>query len=542
MNTSGSEIKIISGNSSKELAQKIADYIGVPVADCTVGKFSDGEISVNMNETVRGCDVFVVQSTNSPVNDNLMELLILIDALRRASAGRITAVIPYYGYARQDRKAKSRDPITAKLVANLITAAGADRVLTMDLHAAQIQGYFDIPLDHLLGGSILADYFNQKGIEDLVVVSPDLGSVTRSRKFANGLDGDVPLAIIDKRRPKANVCEVMNIIGDVKGKNVILLDDMIDTAGTITNAANALKEFGAKDIYACCTHGVLSGPAIERIDNSAISELIVLDTIQLPEEKKIDKRVVSDIIYKLEKSERPVVFVGNGVRLAGAHDKFLKLIEKMNIPVVTGMSSIDAIASDNPLYVGRNGTTGDRAGNFAIQNCDVLLSLGSRLSFFQTGFDYKSWARSAYKIINDIDPEELEKDSISADVKVCCNVNELIDMLNDHITGKLQPKEKWIEQCQYWKKTYPVVLEKHETDLKPNIYSIYKKLTNLLNSDDCLVVSAGTSRVVGSQASVIKEGMRFIANPSCASMGYDLPPAIGVCIARENVLVMVVCK
>lgn len=198
------------------------------------------------------------------------------------------------------------------------------------------------------------------------------------------------------------------------------------------------------------------------------------------------------------------------------------------------MSSIDAIASDNPLYVGRNGTTGDRAGNFAIQNCDVLLSLGSRLSFFQTGFDYKSWARSAYKIINDIDPEELEKDSISADVKVCCNVNELIDMLNDHITGKLQPKEKWIEQCQYWKKTYPVVLEKHETDLKPNIYSIYKKLTNLLNSDDCLVVSAGTSRVVGSQASVIKEGMRFIANPSCASMGYDLPPAIGVCIAREN--------
>ena len=289
MNTSGSEIKIISGNSSKELAQNIADYIGVPVADCTVGKFSDGEISVNMNETVRGCDVFVVQSTNSPVNDNLMELLIMIDALRRASAGRITAVIPYYGYARQDRKAKSRDPITAKLVANLITAAGADRVLTMDLHASQIQGYFDIPLDHLLGGSILADHFNQKGIEDLVVVSPDLGSVTRSRKFATTLDGEVPLAIIDKRRPKANVCEVMNIIGDVKGKNVILLDDMIDTAGTITNAANALKEFGAKDIYACCTHGVLSGPAIERIDNSAISELIVLDTIQLPEEKRIDK-------------------------------------------------------------------------------------------------------------------------------------------------------------------------------------------------------------------------------------------------------------
>ena len=289
MNTSGSEIKILAGNSSKELAQKIADYIGVPWAQCEVGKFSDGEISVNITETVRGCDVFVIQSTNNPVNDNLMELLIMIDALKRASAGRITAVMPYYGYARQDRKAKSRDPITAKLVANLITAAGADRVLTMDLHAAQIQGYFDIPLDHLQGGKILADYFNRKQIEDLVVVSPDLGSVTRSRKFANTLNGDVPIAIIDKRRPKANVCEVMNIIGEVAGKNVILLDDMIDTAGTIVNAANALKEYGAKDVYACCTHGVLSGPAIERIENSAIDELIVLDTIELPEEKKIDK-------------------------------------------------------------------------------------------------------------------------------------------------------------------------------------------------------------------------------------------------------------
>ena len=289
MNTSGSEIKILAGNSSKELAQKIADYIGVPLAQCEVGKFSDGEISVNITETVRGCDVFVIQSTNNPVNDNLMELLIMIDALKRASAGRITAVMPYYGYARQDRKAKSRDPITAKLVANLITAAGADRVLTMDLHAAQIQGYFDIPLDHLQGGKILADYFNGKQIEDLVVVSPDLGSVTRSRKFANTLNGDVPIAIIDKRRPKANVCEVMNIIGEVAGKNVILLDDMIDTAGTIVNAANALKEYGAKDVYACCTHGVLSGPAIERIENSDIDELIVLDTIELPEEKKIDK-------------------------------------------------------------------------------------------------------------------------------------------------------------------------------------------------------------------------------------------------------------
>lgn len=295
MNTSGSEIKILAGNASKELAQKIADYIGVPLADCQVGTFSDGEINVNINETVRGCDVFVVQSTNSPVNDNLMELLIMIDALKRASAGRITAVIPYYGYARQDRKAKARDPITAKLVANLIAAAGADRVLTMDLHATQIQGYFDIPLDHLQGGKILANYFNSKNIEDLVVVSPDLGSVTRSRAFANTLDGDVPLAIIDKRRPKANVSEIMNIIGEVKGKNVILLDDMIDTAGTICNAANALREFGAKDVYACCTHGVLSGPAIDRIEASAITELIVLDTIKLPEDKKIDKIQIKSV-------------------------------------------------------------------------------------------------------------------------------------------------------------------------------------------------------------------------------------------------------
>ena len=290
MNTSGSEIKIISGNSSKELAQKIADYIGVPVADCTVGKFSDGEISVNMNETVRGCDVFVVQSTNSPVNDNLMELLILIDALRRASAGRITAVIPYYGYARQDRKAKSRDPITAKLVADILTAAGADRVLTMDLHASQIQGYFNIPVDHLLGSPILAKSFVDKGFsdqEDVVVVSPDLGSVTRARKFADKLNA--PIAIIDKRRPKANVSEIMNIIGDIDGKRCILIDDMIDTAGTIANAANALKELGAKNVYACCTHGVLSGPAFERINNSAIEELIMLNTTPLPEQEGLDK-------------------------------------------------------------------------------------------------------------------------------------------------------------------------------------------------------------------------------------------------------------
>lgn len=290
MNTSGSEIKILAGNSSKELAKKIADYIGVTLADCEVGTFSDGEICLNVNETVRGCDVFVVQSTNSPVNDNLMELLIMIDALKRASAGRITAVIPYYGYARQDRKAKARDPITAKLVADLLTAAGADRVLTMDLHASQIQGYFNIPLDHLLGSPILAKYFVQKGFEDrndIVVVSPDLGSVTRARKFADKLH--CPIAIIDKRRPKANVSEVMNIIGDIKDKTVILVDDMIDTAGTITNGANALIEMGAKEVYACCTHAVLSGPAIERIEKSVIKELVMLNTIDLPEEKTLDK-------------------------------------------------------------------------------------------------------------------------------------------------------------------------------------------------------------------------------------------------------------
>ena len=284
----GKNIKIFAGNSHPELAEEIANLLGLTLGNSKVSTFSDGEISVDINETVRGADVFIVQSTSSPVNNNLMELLIMIDAFKRASAGRITAVIPYYGYARQDRKAKSRDPITAKLVANLLTAAGADRVLTMDLHAAQIQGYFDIPVDHLLGQNLLANYFNKMGLEDITVVSPDLGSVTRSRKFANQLDGDVPLAIIDKRRPKANVSEVMNLIGDVKDRNIIMLDDMIDTAGTITNAANALKKFGAKDIYACCTHAVLSGPAIERIKESSITKLIVLDTIKLPEEKKLD--------------------------------------------------------------------------------------------------------------------------------------------------------------------------------------------------------------------------------------------------------------
>ena len=280
MHSKGREIKIFAGNASLELAKEICSELGLPLGDATVSAFSDGEISININETVRGVDVYVIQSTSIPnVNTYLMELLIMIDALKRASAGRITAVIPYYGYARQDRKAKARDPISAKLVADLIAAAGADRVLTMDLHAAQIQGYFNRPLDHLVGGPILADYFIKKELEDLVIVSPDLGSVGRSRNFADRLNA--PIAIIDKRRPQANMCEVMNVIGEVEGKNVILIDDMIDTAGTITNAANALRELGAKDIYACCTHAVLSGPAMERIEDSAITELVTLDTIDL---------------------------------------------------------------------------------------------------------------------------------------------------------------------------------------------------------------------------------------------------------------------
>ncbi len=281
------DFKIFSGNSNHELAEEIASIMGKPLGKSTVSKFSDGEISVSLWETVRGIDTYIVQSTCDPVNDSLMELLIMIDAMKRASAGRINAVIPYYGYARQDRKAKARDPITAKLVADIITSAGADRVVTMDLHAPQIQGYFNIPVDHLLGMPILVKYFREMRLDDLVIVSPDHGSVTRARNMAHPLDA--PIAIVDKRRPKANVSEIMNIIGDIEDKNVILVDDMIDTAGTITNAANALKDMGAKEVYACATHPVLSGPAIERIQDSAIKELVLLNTITIPEEKKIDK-------------------------------------------------------------------------------------------------------------------------------------------------------------------------------------------------------------------------------------------------------------
>lgn len=283
------DYKVFSGNSHPELAEEIASIMGRPLGKATVNKFSDGEISVNLWETVRGIDVYIVQPTCNPVNDNLMELLIMIDAVKRASAGRINAVIPYYGYARQDRKAKARDPITAKLVANLIMAAGADRVLTMDLHANQIQGYFDIPVDHLVGMPILARYFKDKNLDNLCIVSPDHGSVTRARNMAEFLN--CPIAIVDKRRPEPNKSEIMNIIGDIAGRNCIIIDDMVDTAGTITNAANAIKDMGASNVFACATHPVLSGPAIERIEKSAISEMVILNTIPVPEEKMIDKIV-----------------------------------------------------------------------------------------------------------------------------------------------------------------------------------------------------------------------------------------------------------
>lgn len=281
------DYKVFTGNSHVALAEEIAAIMGKPLGKATVTKFSDGEIAMNLWETVRGTDCYIVQSTCNPVNDNLMELLIMIDAMKRASAGRINAVIPYYGYARQDRKAKARDPITAKLVADLLVAAGADRVLSMDLHAAQIQGYFNIPVDHLLGMPVIAKYFQQKQLDDVVIVSPDHGSVTRARNFAQYLN--CPIAIVDKRRPEPNKSEIMHIIGNIEDRNCILIDDMIDTAGTITNAANAIKEMGARAVYAAATHPVLSGPATERLKNSAIEELVLLNTIPLPEEKQLDK-------------------------------------------------------------------------------------------------------------------------------------------------------------------------------------------------------------------------------------------------------------
>ena len=289
MITHGNTIEILAGNSNRPLAQAIANELKLPLSTAEVGKFSDGEISVTLPQTVRGKDVFIIQSTSSPVNDNLMELLIMIDACKRASAGRITAVMPYFGYARQDRKARPRDPITAKLVADILASAGADRVMTMDLHAAQIQGFFDIPVDHLYGAPLLAKYYKKRMDENWTVVSPDVGSVGRARNFAARVDASI--AIVDKRRPKANAIEIMNVIGDVAGKTCLMVDDMIDTAGTICQGAQALVNNGAKEVYACCTHGVLSGPAIERINASPIKELLVLDTIDIPEEIKNNPKI-----------------------------------------------------------------------------------------------------------------------------------------------------------------------------------------------------------------------------------------------------------
>ena len=286
MHKSLSHIKIFTGNANPELAKEICDYLGIDLGDSVVSKFSDGEINVEIDESVRGKDVYIIQPTCEPGNEHIMELLIMVDAIRRASARRITAVIPYYGYARQDRKSRGREPITAKLIANLLTKAGCRRVLTMDLHAQQIQGFFDVPVDHLYAAPIIANYFQSLDLDDLVVVSPDIGGVARARKFAELLHA--PLAIIDKRRPKPNVSEVMNIIGDIDGKNVILIDDIIDTAGTITNAAKALKERGAKEVYASCSHAVLSGPAIDRLNDCPIKEVVTTNSIPT-DSKNCDK-------------------------------------------------------------------------------------------------------------------------------------------------------------------------------------------------------------------------------------------------------------
>ncbi|MBQ6727634.1 MAG: ribose-phosphate pyrophosphokinase [Clostridia bacterium] len=311
MITHGNSIEILAGNSNKPLAEAIAGELGLPLSDAEVGKFSDGEISITLPRTVRGKDVFIIQSTSEPVNDNLMELLILIDACKRASAGRITAVLPYFGYARQDRKARPRDPITAKLVADILTTAGANRVLTMDLHAAQIQGFFEIPVDHLYGAPLLAKTYKSMMDEEWVVVSPDVGSVARARNFASRVNA--PIAIVDKRRPKANVMEVMNIIGDVKGKHCLMVDDMIDTAGTICQGAQALMDNGALEVYACCTHGVLSGPAMERINASPIKQIAILDTINMPESVRNNPKIKVISVAKLFAKAITTVFADSSL-------------------------------------------------------------------------------------------------------------------------------------------------------------------------------------------------------------------------------------
>ena len=283
------KITVFSLSSSKKLAQDIASILGTKVGDCKVHHFADGEILCEIGESVRGKDVFIVQSTSNPVTENLMEILVLTDALKRASAREITAVIPYFGYARQDRKAKPRQPITSKLVADLLTTAGVNRVVTVDLHAAQIQGFFDIPVDEMQALPLLIKYFRKKKVQDLCVVSPDHGGATRARKMSEAFD--CPIAIIDKRRPKPNVAEVMGIIGNVEGKNCILIDDMIDTAGTITAGVDMLKKKGAKDVYIACTHGVLSGPAVERLSTCAAKEVVITNTIEIPQDKKFDRLV-----------------------------------------------------------------------------------------------------------------------------------------------------------------------------------------------------------------------------------------------------------
>ena len=283
-------VRLFSLSSNRSLALEIANYLGMKLDECDILRFADGEINLNLKNTVRGHHCFIVQSTSNPVNENYMELFIMIDALKRASAKTINVIMPYYGYARQDRKALSRQPISAKLMADLITVAGATRVLSMDLHAAQIQGFFNIPIDNLVALPVFTKYFKKQNIKDLVIVSPDHGGATRARNFAVNFD-NAPLAIIDKRRTRPNVVESMTVIGDVKDKNVVIVDDLIDTAGTLVNAIRVLKEAGAKDIYMCATHAVLSGPAIERIQNSELKQLIVTNSIELPEEKRIDKIV-----------------------------------------------------------------------------------------------------------------------------------------------------------------------------------------------------------------------------------------------------------
>ena len=287
------KLKIFTGNANPKLAQDIARYLGTTVGQSEISRFKDGEINIRIGETVRGADVFVVQPTSAPTDTHLVELLIMIDAFKRASAKEVAAVIPYYGYARQDRKTQPRDPISAKLVANILTAAGADRVLTMDLHAGQIQGFFDIPVDNLRGMPILANYFQEKGLDDLVVVSPDVGGVSRAREFANRLD--CTLAIVDKRRPAPNVAEATNVIGDIEGKTAIIIDDIIDTAGTICEAVRVLLDRGAKEVYACCSHPVLSPPATERLAASPVKEVVVTNSIPLPAEKQLDKMKVLSV-------------------------------------------------------------------------------------------------------------------------------------------------------------------------------------------------------------------------------------------------------